>query len=252
MKPVDRDEDTWASQEREDAMLQRILDGRTDLIFDYLAEGRPATSRDPQGRPLIVWCAYHGDVSAIRFLLANGESLDSLGENYDLNGAAFHGHWQLCQFLIEKGAEVDHALPQTGETPLHAALCKANRSVYDHVIEILLAHGADPNRATKPSAETGGFMRDCRTKGETPLHRAAAFGTEKSIQMLLDAGALRDVKDTNGDSPLAWASWHLRPASILERLCYGNFSIHADNDSTYDHGMGWGQTDPPSLGRPHV
>ncbi|HEX7185461.1 MAG TPA: ankyrin repeat domain-containing protein [Thermoanaerobaculia bacterium] len=233
-------------------MLQRIMDGRTDLVFDYLAEGHAAASADPQGTPLIVWCAYHGDVSAIRYLLTHGESLESLGENFDLNGAAFHGHWQLCQFLIEQGADVNHPLPDTGETPLHAALCKANRPVYDHVVEILLASGADPNRATRPSVATGAFMRDCRTKAETPLHRAAAFGTERSIQHLLDAGAAREAKDMNGDSPLTWASWHLRPASILRKLCYGDFSIHPNNASTYDHGAGWGQIDPHALGRPHV
>ena len=72
---------------------------------------------------MIVWCAYYGDVSAVRFLLAKGESLESLGGNFDLNGAAFHGHWQLCQFLIEKGADVNHPLPDTGETPLHARPC---------------------------------------------------------------------------------------------------------------------------------
>lgn len=43
-----------------------------------------------------------GDVSAIGFLLSTGESLDSLGPNYDLKGASFHGHWQLCQFLIRE------------------------------------------------------------------------------------------------------------------------------------------------------
>jgi len=233
-------------------MLQRIVDGRTDLVFDYVGEGHAATTKDLRGTPLIVWCAYHGDVSAIRFLLANGESLELLGENFDLHGAAFHGHWQLCQFLIEKGADVNHPLPDTGETPLHAALCKANRPVYDRVVEILLANGTNPNRATMPSVETGMFMRDCRTRGETPLHRAAAFGTDRSIQLLLDAGATRGAKDMNGDSPLTWASRHLRPASILRKLCYGEFSIHPDNHSTYDHGAGWGQMDPPSLGRPHT
>lgn len=229
-------------------MLERIVDGRTDLVFEYLAQGQSAKSTDQHGTALILWCAYHGDVSAIRFLLANGESLESLGENFDLNGAAFHGHWQLCQFLIENGADVNHPLPDTGETPLHAALCKANRPVYDFVVEILLANGGNPNCATKPSAETGGFMRDCRTKGETPLHRAAAFGTEKSIQLLLDAGALRDGKDMNGDSPLTWASWHLRPATILRKLSFGDFSIHPGNTSSYDHGVGWEQP----AGKPHV
>lgn len=228
-------------------MLDRIADGRTDLVFEYLGQGHPATSTH-RGTPLIRWCAYHGDVSAIRFLLAGGESLHSLGENLDLNGAAFHGHWQLCQFLIEKGADVNRALPDTGETPLHAALCKANRPVYDYVVQILLAHGANPNAVTRPLVETGGFMRDCRTKGETPLHRAAAFGTERAIELLLDAGAAREAKDVNGDSPLTWASWHLRPASILRLLCYDGFSIHAANHSSYDHGNGWGQPE----GKPHV
>src|SRR5262249_20972655 len=162
-----------------------------------------------------------GDVSAIRFLLSSGESLRSLGENLDLNGAVFHGHWQLCEFLIDNGADPNHPLPDTGEVPLHAALCKANRPIYDRIIEILLSNGPNPNVVTKPSAETDGFMRDCRTRAETPLHRAAAFGSEKSIQLLLDAGAKREARDMNGDTPLTWASWHLRPPVILRKLCYG-------------------------------
>lgn len=209
-------------------MLGRIVDGRTDLVFEYVAAGHPANLTDADGVSLMQWCAYYGDVSAIRFLLANGESLSSFGENLDLNGAAFHGHWRLCQFLLENGADVNHPLPKTGETPLHAALCTANRGAHDLVIKILLANGANPNCATKPAVETGGFMRDCRTKAETPLHRAAAFGSEETIQLLLDAGAKIDAKDMNGDSPLAWASWYLRPAPILRKLCYGNFYIRPD------------------------
>ena len=81
-------------------------------------------------------------------------------------------------------------------------------------------------------------MRDCRTRGETPLHRAAAFGTEEAIQMLLDAGARREVRDANGDSPLSWASWHLRPASVLQKLCFGNFRIHPDFAGLEAHLLG--------------
>lgn len=209
-------------------ILERIADGRTDLVFDFLSAGHAAHSTDSNGVSLIKWCAYYGDVSAIRFLLTKGESLKSFGDNFDLNGAAFHGHWRLCQFLIENGADTNHPLPDTGETPLHAALCKANSPAHHHVIKVLLAGGANPNCATKAGAETGGFMRDCRTRAETPLHRAAAFGSEETIQMLLDAGASKDAKDMNGDSPLTWASWHLRPGSVLRRLCYGNFRLHPE------------------------
>jgi len=233
-------------------MLEQIVDGRTDLVFEYLAAGHPANSADDDGVSLIRWCAYYGDVSAIRFLLSNGESLESLGDNLDLNGAAFHGHWRLCQFLIDSGADVNRPLAGTGETPLHAAVCKANRPACTLVLKVLLANGADPNCVTMASAETGAFMRDARTKAETPLHRAAAFGTEEAIQLLLDAGAKLDAKDMNGESPLSWASWHLRPDSILRRLCYGGFAIHPERQSTFDHGMGWGAMEASLLGRPHV
>jgi ankyrin repeat protein len=208
-------------------MLEKILDGRTDVVFDYVAAGHPANTTDPDGVSLIRWCAYYGDVSAIRFLLAQGESLDSLGGNFDLNGACFHGHWQLCQFLVERGADVNLPLEDSGETPLHAAIC-TSRPVFNYVVKVLLANGANPNAVTKPGAETGGFMRDCRTKGETPLHRAAAFANEEMIQMLLDAGASREARDMNGDSPLGWASWYLRPASILRRLCFGSFRVRPE------------------------
>jgi len=199
------------------SVLDRIADGETHLVFDYLEAGHPATAQDAMGVSLIQWCAHYGDVSAIKYLLRNGESIGSLGDNLDLNGAVFHGHPNLCQFLIEQGADVNQPLPDTGETPLHASLCKSDRGELDLVLKILLDHRADPNCVTKPSVETGGFMRDVRSRAETPLHRAAAFGNEKTIQMLLDAGAEVDAKDMNGDSPLTWASWHLRPRSILQR-----------------------------------
>ena len=204
-------------------MLDQIEDGRTDLVFDWVAAGRSAASAGNGGVSLIRWCAYHGDVSAIKFLLSQGESLQSLGDNFDLNGAVFHGHLRLCQYLIEQGADVNTAQPDTGESPLHSALCTADRKAHDLVLKVLLANGANPNCATKPSVETESFMRDVRTRAEAPLHRAAAFGTEETIQLLLDAGARIDAKDMNGDSALTWASWYLRPRSILKKLCYGEF-----------------------------
>ncbi len=212
-----------------ETMLAELEDGRTELVFDLLAAGLSADHKDENGVSLIRHCAYFGDVTAIRFLLAHGESMHSLGENFDLNGAAFHGHWRLCKFLLEQGADANYPLADTGETPLHAALCKTDRMVYDRILLVLLSHGANPNAATIPGVETGGFMRDCRTKGETPLHRAAAFGEVETIRLLKDAGAIVDAKDANGDTPLSWASWYGRPTPVLRELLYGDFRIHPQN-----------------------
>jgi ankyrin repeat protein len=212
-------------------LLDRIVKGRTDLVFDHVAQGGSASATDANGVRLIEWCAYYGDVSAVRLLLQRGETLASLGANFGLGGAAFHGHWRLCEFLIESGADVNAAAADTGETALHSALCTADRTAHDLVVKVLLAAGADPSRATRPSIETGCFMRDSRTRAETPLHRAAAFGSEETIELLLSAGASREARDMNGDTPLGWASWYGRPDAILRRLCYGGFKVRPDRVS---------------------
>ena len=214
-----------------DRLLAEFTAGRTDLLFDLLPAGLPATFRDANGTSLAQTCAYFGDVSALRYLLQHGESLSALGTNFDLITASYHGHWRLCKYLLEHGANVNEADPDTRETPLHAALSKTDHITYDRVVAVLLHHGADPNLATVAGAETGAFMRDCRTKGETSLHRAAGFGGPETIQMLLNAGAHRDARDANGDTPLSWASWYGRPNEVLRPLLYGDFRIHPENRS---------------------
>src|SRR5262245_1861861 len=202
-------------------LLDRIGNGWTDLVIDYLAQGG-AAGAVANGESLISLCAYYGDVTAIKYLMAQGETLATLGER-PLFNAAFFGHYRLCQFLIDKKFDPNVFEPDTGETALHAATSKLDQSFYDETLRVLVAGGANPNATTKPGVYTSTLMRDVVTKGETPLHRAAAFGSEVSIRILLEAGAVIDAKDANGETPLGWASWHRRPAAILSVLCYGRY-----------------------------
>lgn len=219
-------------------MLDRIASGRTDLVFEWIATGGDPAAR-VDGYSLMEWCAYYGDVSGLRHLRGQGVVLGTLGPEFGLNGAAFHGHWRLCEYLIEQGADACSALPDTGETPLHAALCSFESVEHERVVEVLVAAGADVSAATKPGVETGGFMRDVRTRGETPLHRAAAFGTRGSIRALIDAGAPRDARDANGDSPLGWASWALRDAAVLDMLCFPPFRVDPQRRTMKANLIGW-------------
>src|SRR5258707_13502408 len=102
-------------------MLERIAEGRTDLVFDYLAEGHPPSSKTRDGGSLTQLCAYYGDVSALKFLLSKGETLQSFGEDMGLNAAAFHGHWRLGQLLVEGGGKVNPLEKDTGRNGGHEA-----------------------------------------------------------------------------------------------------------------------------------
>jgi uncharacterized protein len=223
-------------------IFDRISKGRTDLVFDLLAlPDWPAALSEGQIKAL-QWFVYYNDVTALKAVLAAGGDLDSIDLDTELGHAAFFGHWKVCDFLLARGADARHASADTGETPLHSALCKAGRPYFINVIRLLLSHGADPNARTTPGRETGAFMRDVRTKGETPLHRAAAFADEAIIQLLLDHGADPSAQDAHGDTPISWASWHLRPGAILRSLAHGPHQVGPNHvaANTSDHGAGWG------------
>lgn len=188
------------------------------------------------------WFVYYGDATALRAVEHAGADLSALDVDAQLCHAAFLGHWKVCNLLLSRGASPNARVSESGETALHGALAKAGRPYFIHVVRLLLDRGADVNAATVPGAPTDAFMRDVRTVGETPLHRAAAYADAATIALLIERGADPTARDAHGDSPLTWASRHLRPGSILALLAFEPHRIgpaHVDR-SVSDHGAGWG------------
>jgi len=223
-------------------ILDRISRGRTDLVFELLKLDRwKDVLHEGQVKPL-QWFVYYNDTTALKAVLNAGGDLSSIDLDSELGHASFFGHWKVVDFLISQGADVNWSVPDTGETPLHSALCKAGRPYFLYVLKLLVESGADVNAKTIPGRESGAFMRDVRTKGETPLHRAAAYGDEVMIQYLLDNGADKQARDANGASPIGWASEHLRPGSILHLLSFEGQYVGESSRTmiTSDHGCGWG------------
>jgi ankyrin repeat protein len=223
-------------------IIDMISKGRTDFIFELLQFPDWKSLLHEGQVKLLQWLIYYNDITALRAMLEAGGNLDSINLNTELGHAAFFGHWKVCDFLINQGADVNAHVDKTNETPLHNALAKAGKPYYFYTVRLLIEKGANINAKTIPGLETGAFMRDVRTKGETPLHRAAAYADEKTIAYLIDHGADKEAKDANGDSPLSWASEHLRPGAILSLLTYGNYRISEAYKVrlTSDHGQGWG------------
>lgn len=225
-------------------VLELIGRGRTDYIVDLMrVENWKEVLNQGAVKPL-QWLVYYNDITGLKTVIENGGTLESININDELGNAAFFGHWKVCDFLINHGANVNYHVNETNETPLHNALAKAGRPYYLYVVRLLVEKGADVNAKTIPNMDTGAFMRDVRTKGETPLHRAAAYADEQTITFLIENGADKEVKDANGDSPLSWASQHLRPGRVLALLAYGKHRISDGHkkDNISDHGHGWGNS----------
>ena len=139
-----------------------------------------------------------------------------------LLGIVCYNHLYCVRLLLAAGADPKALVKNTGENALHCALVglgeHATPADRHEIVKMLIAHGVSPNQRTIPCVKTDIFWRDVRTRGETPLHRAAAYASEETVKFLLDAGADKRIRDANGDSPQTWASWHWRPKPLIDLL----------------------------------
>jgi ankyrin repeat protein len=115
--------------------------------------------------------------------------------------AAFFGHKELAEWLLERGAKV-HAISLNAmrNTPLHAAVARNQADV----VTLLIAKGADVN-----AKQQGGW---------SPLHAAASNGREDLVRTLLAHGASAFAPAENSQTPLdmALTKGHEGVVRILE------------------------------------
>ena len=169
--------------------------------------------------------AWSGDLALITASLKAGARVNgtAINDSTALEAAAYNAQAGACALLLAAGADPNAFAQATGESVLHQVITKRDDPRRTKIVVELVAAGADVKRRTKPGVTTLCFMRDIRTRAETPLHRAAAYGDAAMIAALLKAGADRSAKDMHGESALTWASWHLRDHAVLRLLLYGEF-----------------------------
>lgn len=201
-------------------LVRASLQGDLATVRKLVESGADVNSMDKHGMgPLLTFTP-----SVVEYLLSQGAD-PNLQKNESeapvLVGIAYMNNVECVRLLLEGGADPNTITERTGETPLHSSLARGedvSKTDRHAVVKLLIEHGADPNRRTIPGVTTLAFWRDVRTRGETPLHRAAAYSSEETIQFLLEAGADQTIRDANGDSPQSWASWHWRPKPLIDLL----------------------------------
>ena len=169
--------------------------------------------------------AWSGNPSVIQAVFDEAPDIEQPALDHALEAAAYNAKSDACKLLLQLGADPNTCQISNHESVLHQVITKTgDLAERTKIVDYLVAKGAEVNCRTIPGVLTECFMRDIRTRGETPLHRAAAYGSADMIQLLLAAGADKSAKDAHGESPLTWASWHLRDSKVLKLLLYGEFT----------------------------
>lgn len=174
-----------------------------------------ADSKTEQGISILQFAAYCRNMEAIQIIKRHKSQLDifeaaSLGivervkqlleekpellNDYSNDGftllglAAFFGHFDLAQELLEKGADPNIAANnQFKVAPIHSACATSNFEM----AALLIQNGADVNAKQ---------MLDV-----TPMHSAAHNGQTELVQLLFDNKADIHAKMENGQTPLSMA-----------------------------------------------
>jgi uncharacterized protein len=201
-------------------MLQAALRGDLATVEKLVSQGANINYNDAWGNSAVFSAAWEGNTKALNLFYNLGAKV-SFDDGNLLCNAAYNGKVDSVEWLLNNGENANFSFTNTGENALHYAISKTSEISYRaEIVKVLIAAGTDVNKKTLVGKPTLCFMRDAYLKGETPLHRAAAYGDVAIIKMLLDAGAEPSIKDANGDTPISWGSWHLRDSTVLRLLIY--------------------------------
>ncbi|XP_071636453.1 uncharacterized protein [Temnothorax longispinosus] len=136
--------------------------------------------------------ASNGDIQAIHRLLKGGA--DASDKDIDgrtpLHYAVSSGQASVVDILLKNRADVTQ-VTNKGNTPLHIATSKG----YKEIVEVLLQHVSHDKLNNFINAKTA-------ATGATSLHVAAKNGFLDVTKSLLKQGAIYNIKDNEGKTPL--------------------------------------------------
>ncbi len=130
------------------------------------------------------WACMRAHWDVAEFLIEKGADLNVVGGDggTQINWAVHHDNVEIIKLMVEKGAKLNRR-NQWGMTELHTAIWRG----CIHVVEYLLDHGSNPMIKTN--------------EGWTAMHYAYRSGHDNIIEMLKERGLSTNVKDNQGRFP---------------------------------------------------
>jgi uncharacterized protein len=219
----------WAASQNQPEMVSLLIsrganpDARAtvrDWQRRVTAEGRPKDMNRGGLTPLL-YAARDGHLESVRELIKGGADINLPDPDFTsaLVLTLINGHWDTAKYLIESGANVND-WDFWGQSPLYMAAdmnrlpqgARPELPVMDQatgidIVKLLLARGANPNVQLKLRPPYRHAVQDRNADstliaGATPLMRAATGGDVELAKLLLAAGAIVDLPNEEGTTPL--------------------------------------------------
>lgn len=144
--------------------------------------------------------AANGDILAVRLFLNAG-----INPGDALPAAAAKGHTEIVHLLLDKGADPNKRIDNSGQTPLMEAIMLGETEA----VRVLLDMGGDVNSKAPAGTACG-----------SPLMYAADHSNSHITRLLLDRGANPNATE-NGDTPLFCAIVMGRAENVMVLLEHG-------------------------------
>ncbi|WP_456201480.1 ankyrin repeat domain-containing protein [Wolbachia endosymbiont of Protocalliphora sialia] len=155
--------------------------------------------------------AREGTFDKVEDLIAQGANLEAKdnNDNTPLHNACNNGHFNVAKYLIEKGASLK-AKNKDNKTPLELADHKGYINIVEMIKQIqsgldeeLLSavKNGDPNKVDDLVSH-GASLEVKDSNGNTLLHYASQNGHLKVVEYLIEKGASLKAKNKDGNTPL--------------------------------------------------
>lgn len=167
--------------------LGAVLDAGTAAYLDDVDQLHRELEAETAGAStgeLLAWAAHGGAENAARLLLERGADADAGA----LHAAAGRSRPRLVRLLLDAGADVHRREPDTGRTPLHAAVDGAAPGDAPEVVRALLAAGADVDATTTDGASALDITRVAAARARRE-DAGRATGHDAVAELLVASGA---------------------------------------------------------------
>jgi cytohesin len=232
---TDRSDDVNAADDEGNTALHWAAEsgGAASAIVALLLEspGIDVNIKNNAGITPLFWAVEAGVIDAVQLLLRRSDVNAANNENWTpLHAAVADGRTEICKLLLLSAPGIDVSVRKDGGWSVLHSAASANQP---EILELLLRHPApsglvdaktDEGRTALQLAAEAGHADAVRVllaaradpdltdedQRTSALHLAAMAGAFAVVELLLAAGANVNARNSDGETPLHWASWRHR------------------------------------------